>query len=249
METQKVATVIRLLVGIPVISRDANVLRKCLSSLLCQKNNDEKHLFKDVDILLVTRENDYDIIKSNISCIEIPNDIKVTFLIHKVVDYVISERRHNIEYVKKKRRHILNYAEKNGYDALLFVDADIIMDEQTIREMLKCTSPVTMVAYVPVWGTGRIVCSTEGKLFDLDEYVLRKKIKTGCVSVGGGGLGCTMISKSAFHVPIKIGKHKVHDDLSIVGEDIGFFQNCGEMKIKVCCLVKDHVIHDPVKEG
>src|SRR6478609_1308066 len=236
----------KLLIGMPIISRDAEIVQHSLKALSEQLRKDGSSLCTSLDVLLVTRSSDYTLIMNSVNKFRENRRFNVT--IHRVKDYSISER-HNLKYVAKKRQYILKYAADNAYDALLFLDADVIMNSDTLHDMIFCcTSDVTICSYKPCWGTERILCAKTDKLFSLDEFEKKTDPLPTCISIKGGGLGCALIRKSAFHVPIVIGSYKVHDDLSIDGEDVGFFQNCFKYGVSVCCLTGNRVSHEPVLE-
>lgn len=237
--------IFNLLIGIPVIGRDANGLVKSLLSVLGQDAIPSLSL----DILMITRVSDVEPIRDALARAKSLTNVPFTHRLMTTADYEIADQ-HNLMQLAAKRRYILNHATRGGYDALLFLDADIIMRRDVLRALLNCGSPVTIAPYRPRWGTGRFVCDEAGRVFDMDPIIQNATNRSRCFRVGGGGFGCTLIRRSAFKVPVKVGSHPIGRSGKVIeGEDIGFFQNCKVAGVKVCCVVSDGVTHEPVNQA
>lgn len=216
----------KLLISIVTIDRDAYAIPLVYESI-------RKELEK-FDFLIVCR-------KTDTNCIKIWKDLCPAVII-KTVPYYEIKKRHNVENICKKRNICLDYAKNNGYDYLLFIDSDIIINENTLELLLqgceKYNADVCSVPYHVKWlGYTSIGVQKNDKfdfikvLKDSDNIIYLK---------GGGGTGCTLIKSTVFHIPFSIAKIKIRS-VFVVGEDIGFFINLVKNNF-LLLYIKNHEI-------
>ena len=198
-----------VLTSVVSIDRDIDLASKLHKALI--KNRCK-------NILIVTRESDINTIdfwKSRAKIITVPH--------YDIVS------RHNFDKLVLKRQIVLDYAKNNHYDALWFVDSDIIPKPKTLIN-LKTKKDICLAPYQPKWGEGSLV----GIKIDSYPYVNIHKItsedkkvpRKSCIV---GGFGCTLIMKSCFDVKIEYQMYPDSTDwkgCKIEGEDVGFFLNC-----------------------
>lgn len=197
---------VKVLTGVICIDRDNDLAKSLYNSLI--KNS-------STSIIIVTRDSD-------IKTINFWKDKAIV----KIIPHYDIVKRHNMENIIKKRNIILKYAKDNKYDAIWFVDSDIIPLDNTLNMLLKsdkdiCVSPARLT-----WTDKACV----GIKSDLSPYVKihyindddKKYDRLECII---GGFGCTLIKRSTFDVKIEC--MRLEDDNIInEGEDTGFFINC-----------------------
>lgn len=202
----------KILIGIVTIDRDADLAPQLYSALI---ENGSK------DILVITRDSDYQTI----------NFWKNKATVKTIPHYDIFER-HNMNKIAKKRSMVTKYAKKNKYDAIWFVDSDIIPLKGTLSELAKTTKDICIAPYKMKW-TGCACVGIESdkypyvmihKISDSDKSVIRKP----CII---GVFGCTYMKSNTFDIKIEYKKLQ-KGNISVSGEDIGFFINCNKAGIK-----------------
>lgn len=142
------------------------------------------------------------------------------------------EGRHNIPKIAEKRNLALKYAKTQGYDAIWFIDSDVIPTEGVLKE-LSDTEKDVCVAQPKVKWAGRAVVGIADseppfvKMHNIGLLDLSKK-RLPCIVAG---MACTLIKSSAFDQRMEY--HRMNKDGFIVeGEDIGFFMNCYKNGLK-----------------
>ncbi len=197
-----------ILVAVICIDRDADVAEKLYDALI--KNNAK-------DILIVTRESDTKIIKfwENKSII-------------KTIPHYEIKNRHNFEKIAEKRTIAMNYARDNNYDAMWFVDSDVIPLDNTLNKLSKTNKDICIAPYPVPWAEYPCVGIESDKppyialheINMIDKLTARKP----CIIAG---FGCTYVNNTAFGQKIEYKKITDNDtNLIVFGEDIGFFLNC-----------------------
>jgi hypothetical protein len=195
----------KVLTGIVCIDRDFDLSQKLYDALI--ENNVK-------DIMIVTRESDENTIqfwKNKAKTVTVPH-------------YEINGR-HNMDKISEKRQIIVNYA-KQRYDAVWFVDSDVIPRKGILDELIKTNKDVCLAPCRVKWvGCPCIGISSNTfpyvkihKIDDLDKKEDRKPFII-------GGFACTLIKKSTFDIKIE-DKGITHNGFTVSGEDIGFFINC-----------------------
>ncbi len=208
-----------VLTGIVCIDRDADLSRPLYFALLENNVN---------DIMVVTRETDKHTIqfwKDKATVVTIPH-------------YEINGR-HNMDKIAQKRQLVINYAKKK-YDAIWFVDSDLIPSKGILNELIKTNKDVCLAPYRVKWvGSPCIgirsneypyvklhVITDEDKNYDRLPFII-------------GGFACTLIKKSTFD--IKVEHKEIEKEIPdsppatmfvVEGEDIGFFMNCYKAGLK-----------------
>ncbi len=201
----------KVLTGIVCIDRDSDLSQNLYDALL--ENNVS-------DVMVVTRETDTNIIdfwKGKAFVVTVPH-------------YEINER-HNIDKIAEKRQMIIDYAKKR-YDAVWFIDSDVIPTKGILNELVKTNKDVCVAPYRVKWaGVPCIgISSNEYPYVKLHKINAddRKEYRKPFII---GGFGCTLIKKSTFDVKVE-NKEISNSNLRIEGEDIGFFINCYNSALK-----------------
>jgi len=202
----------KILTGIVCTDRDVNLAPKLLSGIL--KNTQE-------EIIVVTRETD---VQTQIFW---ENKAKIVTIPHYDI-----EQRHNIQKIAEKRTIIVDYAKTHGYDAVWFVDSDVIPTKGVLDQLKNTQKDICVAPYKVRW-IDKIcvgVYHSESEQFKIrilsfeDTIVKRRD----CVI---GGFGCTLIKSSTFDQNIEIGSICI-EGFGVEGEDIGFFLNCFNAGLK-----------------
>ncbi len=197
----------KILVGIVCIDRDADLAQDVYDALMVNKVQ---------DILIVTRENDS----------KTRNFWEDKAVVITVPRYDLN-KRHNFYQIAKKRNIVVQHAKDNNYDAIWFVDSDIIPLPETLQKLCKTDKDICLAPYKVPWLDDKVYIGLTHyippyfKLHEVSAIDIIHERKP-CVI---GGFGCTLINKSTFHVPLEYILIK-NDDILVEGEDIGFFINC-----------------------
>lgn len=198
---------INILTAIVCIDRDADLAHQLCSALVkCGSG----------DIMIVTRDSDVKTI----------NFWKNKAIVRTVPHYEI-KNRHNCEKIAEERSMVVDYARKK-YDAIWFVDSDVIPIPGTLKELSKTTKDVCVAPYRVKWSGYPCV----GIKSDQPPYIKIHNItpndqlieRRPCLIAG---FGCTYIRKSTFN--IKIESKNLGEGH---GEDLGFFVNCMNAGLK-----------------
>jgi len=209
-----------ILTGIICIDRDSDLAPNLYNSLMRNGTN---------DIMVVTRETDINTI----------NFWKDKAIVKTVPHYDI-QKRHNFDAIIKKRNIIVQHAIKNNYNAIWFVDADVIPLDGTLKELSKTDKDICLAPYT-IQGLGFPCVGIKSetppyikphRITDDDKKYERKE----CIN---GGLGCTLIKSSGFHIKIEY-KKIMDNNMFADGEDLGFFINCYNAGLK--CEYLTHFI-------
>jgi hypothetical protein len=201
----------RILTAIITIDRDAHLAKYLYASLLDNFAN---------NILVITRESD----KKTIDF------WKNRAIVHTIPHYIISSR-HNFDKLIEKRRLAMAYAKNNYYDALWFVDSDILPTPGVLWHLAQTNKDICIAPCRAKWAHAPVIGIKHNNTIKLHtiNWIDRLKERRECII---GGFGCTLIKRSAFDV--KIEYQKLDDGmLSVFGEDIGFFLNCVQHHIKI----------------
>lgn len=202
----------KILTGIICIDRDSDLAPQLYNSI---KRNKAEY------IIIVTRNSDLNMInfwKGKANVITVPH-------------YDIQER-HNFDAIIQKRNIIVQYAIKYNYDAIWFVDADVIPLDGTLDELVKTDKDICFAPYkIKRYGYPCVGIKSENppyikdyRITDNDKKYKRKE----CII---GGLGCTLVKSSAFHIKIEYTRI-IDKGLFADGEDLGFFINCYKVGLK-----------------
>ena len=200
-----------VLTGIVCIDRDADLSRPLYFALLDNNVN---------DIMVVTRETDKRTIqfwKDKATVVTIPH-------------YEVNGR-HNFDKIAQKRQLVINYAKKK-YDAIWFVDSDVIPSKGILNELIKTNKDVCLAPYRVKWfGAPCIGISSNEypyvKLHEIDDEDKKEYRKPFII----GGFGCTLIKKTTFDVKVE-SKEISNSNMGVYGEDVGFFINCYNAGLK-----------------
>ena len=202
----------RVLTAVLCIDRDADLAPKLYEAIRFNTTG---------PILIVTRERDK----------ETRDFWQNKAILELVPDYEI-QKRHNFIKIAEKRSLALKYAKENGFDAVWFVDSDVIPTEGVLKQLCNTNKDVC-VAQPRVRWAGKAVVGIEDseppfiKMHEiglLDLSVERRP----CIIAG---FACTLVKSSAFDQKIEYFKLS-KGDFYVEGEDIGFFMNCYKSGLK-----------------
>jgi len=201
----------KVLTGILYIDRDSDLSQKMYDAL--NENNVK-------DIMIVTRETDkktIDFWKNKAMLVTVPH-------------YEINGR-HNMDKIAEKRQLIIDYAKKK-YDAIWFVDSDVIPTKGILNELMKTNKDICLAPYRVKWfGSPCIGISSNEypyvKLHKIDEEDKKENRKPFII----GGFACTLIKKSTFDIKVET-KEITNSEIYVKGEDVGFFINCNNAGLK-----------------
>lgn len=202
----------RILIAIPCIDRDASYVDAQYATI--------KHLLKrkNVALLVLTRETDTKTIH-NWTTYQTGND---KIMIKLFPPYQILER-HNMVALAQKRNYALDYAKTHHYDYVFFIDADILVQPSTLDKLhsfLRTNGDVALVPYKVRWlGYPAIGAFVNGTM-----KVIPVESQESYYRCHLGGMGCTLIKKTAFDIPFENKRLETDTDF-VYGEDIGFFVN------------------------
>lgn len=200
-----------VLTGIVCIDRDSDLSQKLYDALIENNVN---------DIMVVTRETDTNIIefwKSKAFVVAVPH-------------YEINGR-HNMDKIAQKRQMIIDYAKKK-YDAVWFIDSDVIPTKGVLNELVKTNKDVCLAPYKVKWAGAPCIGISSNeypyvKLHVIDDEDKKEYRKPFII----GGFGCTLIKKSTFDVKVE-SKEMSNSSFKVEGEDVGFFINCYNAGLK-----------------
>jgi hypothetical protein len=190
----------RVLIAIPITDRDASLINECFNAIRIAVEcfHDKARISVDFRILVLVRVTDHEAIRiwSTLSEHEtIPIEMK------QVEAYEISSR-HNLAAIANKRNLALAKAKENGDDNVLFIDSDILLNRNTICDLLESAQlgyDIVVSAYEVVWlGYPAICIEKDGKLNVID---LSNKDNNFARQVQIVGMGCCLIGKSCFNIP------------------------------------------------
>jgi GT2 family glycosyltransferase len=139
--------------------------------------------------------------------------------------------RHNMDKIAEKRQLIIDYAKKK-YDAIWFVDSDVIPTKGILNELMKTNKDICLAPYKVKWfGSPCIGISSNEypyvKLHKIDEEDKKENRKPFII----GGFACTLIKKSTFDIKVET-KEITNSEIYVKGEDVGFFINCNNAGLK-----------------
>lgn len=168
-----------------------------------------KDYFKTVEIMVICRETDH------ISQKEWKNKNANVLTIPYYEMFKENESdRHNMTKIAEKRNLVLQNAK--DYDGVLFVDSDIIIDQQNAKELKEITNFADIVVgvYQTPWSSpfcpvGKFNIPFPHELLKLFDYY---------PSIQCGGMGCTLISRKFIDIVFGVSSFG-----GVTGEDIDFF--------------------------
>lgn len=205
----------RILIAIPCIDRDASYIDSQYATIqhLLERNN--------ISLLVLTRETDTKTIQKW-------TDHQISHQTGKIriklfPAYQIVER-HNMEALVQKRNYTLEYAKAHHYDYVLFLDADILIQPDTLDKLhtfLRTTGDVVLVPYKVRWlGYPAVGVFSSGSM-KIIPVIESEEAYHQCYI---GGMGCTLIKRTAFDILFE--NKRLEDKTNYAyGEDIGFFVN------------------------
>ncbi len=217
----------KVLIAIVCIDRDADLAPKLYKALI--QNG-------ALSILVVTRETDH----------KMKNFWQDKALVKTVPHYSIQER-HNIQRIAEKRQIALDHAKTHQFDAVWFVDSDILPTQGVLSELLKTSRDICLAPYRVQWGSIHAVWFDDSDIIPIQGISKTSRWELfPCVGIYSStypfvkihvigfedfsekrkpcitaGFGCTLVRSTAFHQKIECGQIK-----GVEGEDIGFFLNC-----------------------
>jgi hypothetical protein len=144
----------------------------------------------------------------------------------KTIPHYEIHNRHNMAKIAEKRTIIVDYAQDNDFDAVWFVDSDILPTKGILSALMSTDKDICVAPYEVPWCSYPCVgIASEEPPFVKLHYITLEEIfeeRKPCVV---GGFGCTLIKSSTFDQAIEYGKIG-NKDFYVEGEDIGFFMNC-----------------------
>lgn len=198
-----------ILVGIVCIDRDIDLANMLYYGI--KKNN-----VKD-NIIIVTRVSD-------VKTINFWHDkaIIITIPHYDII------KRHNYDKIAYKRQIIVDYAKNKKYDAIWFIDSDVIPTPNVLQELAKTEKDICIAPYKIKWNDMPCVGIYSDiepyiKIHIIDEEEIKSNIKRKPCIIGG--FGCTLIKNTSYNVKIEY-KMIENSERQVYGEDIGFFLNC-----------------------
>jgi hypothetical protein len=203
----------KLLIAILCIDRDAKYISKQIARL--------ENI--SADILIVTRDSDIKTI-SQWSKVNKVNNVVIKTIPH----YVIRDR-HNFDKIVEKRNLAIQYAIDNMYDALLFLDSDVVITSH-IFDLLRTGLTyydICLAPYVIKWLNYPALGFIENNEFIMKRVCRWYEGLRTYRRCAIGTLGCTMISRRVF-TNIKTEYKRLtnkYNKATVSGEDVGFFIN------------------------
>ena len=210
--------VVNILIGIPVIDRDIDIADKVYEHIINSIKNTKG---VNYTLLIATRESD-------VKSIRYWKD-KGELLIQD--NYEI-KGRHNFDGISKTFNEIKDRAV--GYDALIIVESDILVNKTTFSDMLNKIRYYHCVCSYFETPWCKYPCVIIGGLYHrkVDGRVYNNRV------ILGHGTGCVMIRTEVFNDCNF--DHKSY--MGIKGQDVGFFKSMYDNNYTVF-LLDDEVEH------
>ena len=218
----------RLDVGLLVIGRDEALLPRvvgALSASVAAANLDAR-------VHVAVRRSEARL------CRTVEDHTPLAVVCSQVDDYVI-HGRHDVEAIARKRNLILDRAIRDARGAVLFVDSDVLLREDTAGRLWgACAShDVCAAAYRPVWAAEPLVAVGEVDSFRL---VSAHELPDGCVPMAGTSMGCVLLRGAALEVPFAYHRD---ERTGVHGEDVGYLRVANERGLRMCALGRYEVRH------
>jgi hypothetical protein len=159
-----------------------------------------------------------------------------------IPDYELETSRHNYWRIAEKRKLVCKHGREGDYDAVLFVDSDVVVERETLADLFECSrhADIVVVPYKIRWSDGYTVGRLQGgkiELMDARELLRESKYPR----IHGGSMGCTLIHARALDVPFYPMRLGI-----VTGEDIGFFYHVlryrPELTVRITSQVAHHII-------
>lgn len=152
----------------------------------------------------------------------------------------------NISVCVARRKIVHHFLNNTNFDALLFLDDDIIPPDDTISALAKVNKPIVTANY-SLYVSGIIkscTCTIQCNVNE-NKYLYGKLDEVGVKEVDGFcGLGCCLIKREVFKkVGIEFNLHYKDGDL-VIGEDMDFCNRARQVGYKIFCnynVVCEHV--------
>jgi len=208
----------KVLVGLPVIDRDFYLTESFYNNLINSIKNIKNINF---DLFIVTRKEDKKII----------NFWKDKAKINLVDNYKI-KKRHNMKNLSKKFNIIKNYADDNNYDALIIIESDIIIKNDTIPKLIRSLnkSHISLFPFETPW-TGYPLIVEDNFYYKLNNT---RNLKQNELFILGHGTGCIIINKQVLKDKnINFNREVI---FNIEGQDVGFFNKVNQNYYKVLMI-------------
>ncbi len=226
---------IKILIGTPIIDRDHTKIDTLLNSINHLLNNRNMYC----KLMLVTRISDKNVIR------KIKSHQKSNIIL-KIIDHYPIVKHHNMKKIAYKRQLIIDYAKNNNFNYVFFIDSDIVINKNTLKLLLDANADVCYCPSVLRWHNLPIIGLKDNKgeyIADATEFKHKKYI-----DIIGGGMGCTLIKNTTFDIKFKVLKceifhRKENKKYTVIGEDIGFFDECRKNKKIMRALLNHKIRH------
>ncbi|MFN7096053.1 MAG: thioesterase domain-containing protein, partial [Gammaproteobacteria bacterium] len=234
----------RLLIGMPIIDRDAHLIEDCFLRLEEAISALEDYT---VDLLVTLRPKDTQS-KEKIVHFKPENINSLEFIIDAKFDseWVGHHTDRNFSVICEQRNRILSFAKHKCYDYLLFLDSDIGLQPDTLQRLLASKKDLVYASYRPRWSAYNVIGVPANPVMNLTEtnsldllinpqlYVTAEPVFR-CLLVSAG---CFLINARVFDITFEIRTH-----LYITGEDIGYCFKMHELGEPIYCLTQHEVEH------
>lgn len=129
-----------------------------------------------------------------------------------------------IEHIVNNRNHIRDYALKNDYDAVLFVDSDVILPEFALRALAMTPGDIVSGAYLNALGLGDKTVVAPVLFKDLGNgecqvYTYEGVAYPQILPIGAAGLGCTFAKRNVLEAV----QFRTMGNSTTGGEDMAFY--------------------------
>jgi hypothetical protein len=221
-----------IMIGLPTIDRDINILDSIYENMMISILYAKKYYNIEFTLFPICRTTD-------IKCVDFWNNkMKTNADINNV--YLVKPynilKRHNFDQMAKTFNIILNNARDIKTDALIIIESDIIVKEDTIKLLVDNIkkSHVALCYFNIPWCDIPVI--SEYNLFYKLENADNIKKPT---LIYGHGTGCIIINKDILkNKKIKFMNKKIYfkDNIDVFGQDVGFFYLLNKYRYKVLLL-------------
>lgn len=224
---------LKILIATPTTDRDALLINDffdAISQSITRYRSNSLMDTAEFRILILTRKSDYQTIQA---WSELAHTGNVQIDVQKVDAYEIEER-HNMTAIANKRNIAIEAAKQNNDDFVLFVDSDVMLNLNTIEELVGAAQQgydVAVAAYEVIWLGFPALGVQKADHFDILD--LSDENSNYPQQVHIVGMGCSLISRKCFDIQFieksidnKENLFNWGADSGVQGEDIGFSLNC-----------------------